>query len=443
MRVSLGRRARAVLLVTALTAAAGLAAELPAAAHPAAAHAAGGLPAGAQRSGAQPDAGGFDPAAAGLQHACAWPPPAGQASCMLMFATKDRSPTPRLGPAAVPAATAGTYDPFDLQDAYGLGAAAANGGVGQTVAIVDAYDDPNAESDLEVYRDTFALPSCTTANGCFKKVNQKGEQSNYPAPNGGWASEISLDLDMVSAICPNCHILLVEASTPSTKNLTTAVNTAVRLGARYVSNSYGDPEAKSDLSYLSAYSHLGVAITVSAGDGGYQVDFPASAPDVTAVGGTSLEPASNSRGWAEIVWGGTGSGCSKYEAKPSWQRDQCPNRMVGDVAAVADPVTGVTIYDTYDVTAAGLLQPGWQDNIGGTSVASPIIAAVYALAGPPDLNSYPSSYPYANPGDLNDIVAGTNYQAGSCTPAYYCNGEPGYDGPTGFGTPEGTGAFAP
>src|SRR5512133_880695 len=216
------------------------------------------------------------------------------------------------------------YAPADLQNAYAL--ASATGGSGQTIAIVDAFDDPNAESDLGVYRAQFGLPPCTTANGCFRKVDQNGGTS-YPRPDRGWALEISLDVQMASAVCPNCRILLVEAASNSFANLATAVDTAYRLGASVISNSYGGSEFSGETSYESHFNHPGVPITVSSGDGGYGVEYPAASQFVTAVGGTTLSRASNARGWTETTWSGAGSGCSAYIAKPSWQRDPgCSNR---------------------------------------------------------------------------------------------------------------------
>ncbi|MBO0847785.1 MAG: putative Ig domain-containing protein, partial [Nocardioides sp.] len=314
-----------------------------------------------------------------------------------------------------------------LKNAYAL----PSGGSGQTVAIVDAYDDPNAESDLATYRSQYGLPSCTTANGCFKKVNETGG-SSLPSADSGWAEEISLDLDMVSAVCPSCHILLVEATQPSMSDLGTAVNTAVNLGAKFVSNSYGGSESSSDPSYDSSYfNHPGVAITVSSGDSGYGVEYPAASQYVTAVGGTTLNTASNARGWSETAWSGAGSGCSSYDAKPSWQKDTgCSKRTVADVSAVADPNTGLAVYDSYGVG-------GWLV-VGGTSASSPIIASVYALAGSPASGTYPASYPYSHTSALNDVTSGSN---GSCTTSYLCNAATGYDGPTGLGTPNGATAF--
>lgn len=325
------------------------------------------------------------------------------------------------------------YHPGDLQSAYNLTTASATAGAGQTVAIVDAYNDPNAEADLGAYRSQFGLPACTTANGCFKKVNQSGG-TRYPTNNASWSQEISLDLDMVSAICPNCHILLVEASTASLANLGTSVNTAARLGARAISNSYGGGEYSGEVSTSATYyNHPGIAITASAGDSGYGPQFPAASQYVTAVGGTSLTRASNTRGWSETAWSGTGSGCSAYIPKPSWQTDKtCSKRTIGDVSADADPNTGVSVYDSYAFQG----MKGWLV-FGGTSVASPIIASVYALAGN-ESSITAGSYPYSHTGNLNDVTSGSN---GSCGGTYLCTAGPGYDGPTGVGTPNGTGGF--
>jgi hypothetical protein len=340
-----------------------------------------------------------------------------------------------------PDATVSGYGPSQLQSAYALSSAAASNGSGQTVAIVDAYDDPNAASDLSTYRTQFGLPACTTANGCFTKVNQNGSTTSLPpaAPaSDDWTGEESLDFDMVSAICPNCHILLVEATSPTDANLGTAVNTAVSMGAKYVSNSYGGSEDSSQVTEdTQYYNHPGVAVTASSGDEAYGAEYPAASQYVTAVGGTSLSTASNSRGWTESVWKtssteGTGSGCSAYDAKPSWQKDTgCSKRTIADVSAVADPATGVAVYDSYNG------EGGW-NVYGGTSASSPIIASVYALAGTPAAGTTPASYPYAHTANLNDVTSGNN---GSCSPSYLCTAGAGYDGPTGLGTPNGTAAF--
>ncbi|MFB7667688.1 putative Ig domain-containing protein [Kitasatospora sp. NPDC056138] len=360
---------------------------------------------------------------------CAAPSHPGEMACLALART-DVAPKPSLAPNATPSG----LGPSDLTSAYKLPSSA---GSGATVAIIDAQDDPNAESDLATYRSQYGLPACTTANGCFKKVDQRGGTS-YPTADSGWAGEISLDVDMVSAVCPNCHILLVEADTADMNNLGAAVNEAVALGAKYVSNSYGGSEDSTDPSSDSSYfNHPGVAITVSSGDSGYGVEYPAASQYVTSVGGTSLSRASNARGWSESVWGtssggdGAGSGCSSYDSKPSWQSDSgCAKRTVADVSAVADPATGLAVYQTYGGS-------GWAV-YGGTSASSPIIASVYALAGTPAAGTYPASYPYAHASSLNDVTSGAN---GSCSPAYLCQAGTGYDGPTGLGTPNGTAAF--
>jgi subtilase family serine protease len=376
---------------------------------------------------------------------CATPKKTGELACDSLRVTggltafqKHEAAARGITPKAADATTPSGYGPSDLQSAYGLTTAAASKGSGETIAIVDAYDDPNAEADLAKYRSHYGLPSCTTAGGCFKKVSQTGSTTALPTANSGWAEEISLDLDMASAVCPQCHILLVEAKSATMANLGTAVNEAVSLGAKFVSNSYGGSESSADTSYDSSYfNHPGVAITVSAGDSGYGAEYPAASKYVTSVGGTALTTSSTSRGWTETVWNtsateGTGSGCSSYDAKPSWQTDTgCTKRMIADVSAVADPATGVSVYDSYGVTA------GWY-TFGGTSASAPIIAAVYALAGTSSSGSYPAAFPYANTSALNDVTSGSN---GICTTSYFCTARTGYDGPTGLGTPQGVGAF--
>jgi hypothetical protein len=370
-----------------------------------------------------------------FKRACPVAKKAGRMACMaLINAAAKQHAQNAFGPNAAPVGDG--YGPSNLQSAYDLPSSTA--GSGQTVAVVDAYDDPNAASDLATYRSDWGLPACGA--GCFSKVNQNGATSPLPTAAGstGWDVEESLDIDMVSAICPLCHIILVEASAPSTADLGTSVNSAVSLGADYVSNSYGGSESSSDPTYdTDYYKHPGVAVTASAGDSGYGVEYPAASQYVTAVGGTSLTTASNSRGWTETVWGsssggeGTGSGCSADDAKPTWQKDTgCTRRTNNDVSAVADPNTGVAVYDTYS-------EGGWLE-VGGTSASSPIIASTFALAGTPAAGTYPSSYPYSHTANLFDVTSGAN---GTCSPAYLCTGEVGYDGPTGLGTPDGVTAF--
>jgi hypothetical protein len=328
------------------------------------------------------------------------------------------------------------YGPSDLQAAYKL----PSSGAGQRVYIVDAYDDPTAEQDLAVYRGQFGLPACTTANGCFQKLNQDGLPSPLPAPSRSWSGEISLDLDMVSASCPKCSITLVEANS-ATDDLLEAVRTTNRLGAKFVSLSWGGPEA-SNLAQLDAeyFNPHGVVYAASTGDYDYDagVSYPASSAATTAIGGTSLTRDDSARGWAETVWNnepghGTGSGCSGFLPKPAWQSvipsAVCPKRAIADISAVADPATGVAVYQTTGGTGWGVY--------GGTSAAAPIIASIYALAGDPAPASRPGSYPYTSSA-LNDVVQGNN---GECTPAPLCTAQAGWDGPTGLGTPIGTRAL--
>jgi len=324
----------------------------------------------------------------------------------------------------------GGYHPSDLIAAYGL--PGGNAGKHQTIAVVDAFDDPTAEADLAVYRSTFGLPPCTTANGCFRKLNQWGHPTNLPPvdPFGRWEPEESLDVDMASAICPNCRILLVEAKGPSFPDLSIAVNSAAKK-ADIISNSYGG-NIKNGMQYNDRYNHPGHIIVASSGDDGFNVHFPAGSQYVVAVGGTRLTHSNNSRGWQETVWSGASSGCPKIVPKPAWQSDPlCATRTIADVSADADPSTGVAIYDTYGGFG------GWAV-IGGTSVASPIIAGVYALAGNAATLNYASSLYSAPAGSLWDVVGGSN---GQCGGTYLCTGVTGYDGPSGNGTPNGVGAF--
>ena len=317
------------------------------------------------------------------------------------------------------------YGPADLRGAYKV---TGSGSSGYTIAIVDAYGYARAEQDLATYRAQYGLPACSTANGCFKKVNQSGVQGNYPREDTGWAQEQALDLDMASAMCPNCKILLVQSKDSYLNNLAAGVNTAYKLGAKAISNSYGGTEGGTT-SFESAYNHPGIAITVSSGDYGYGVQFPASSPHVTAVGGTSLTRASNTRGWTETAWNGAGSGCSSVYAKPTWQHDGlCARRTVADVSAVANPSTGVAVYGP-----TGRLSSGWMI-FGGTSVAAPLIAGIYGVNGVADSNN---NALYSS-GSHFDVTSGSN---GSCGGTYLCTGALGYDGPTGLGTPNGVSAY--
>jgi len=308
-------------------------------------------------------------------------------------------------------------------------------GAGQTIAIVDAFDDPTAESDLATYRRTNGLAPCTTSNGCFRKLNESGAAGPYPSADPGWGIEISLDLDMVSAACPRCHIVLVEANSENYDDLEQAEQAAVAMGATEISNSWGGQEPTLD---SPAFDHPGIVITASSGDDGYRnwiaepefVNYPAASPNVVAVGGTRLLLNPDNTWLGEEVWndgaeveavreeagdGAGGSGCSERFNAPAWQRN-LPNwaavgcderRAVADVSADADPFTGVAVYDSTESEGTS----GW-NMIGGTSVASPIIAAVFALAGGAHGVAYPARTLYENaaktPASLHDVLSGSN-----------------------------------
>ena len=351
----------------------------------------------------------------GAAEVCARPQP-GFASCHSLIRLDQVGPD------------SGAYGPADLISAYKLPPAPPST---QTVAVVDAFDDPNAEADLGVYRSHFGLSACTTSNGCFSKVNEAGNKSPLPRGDVGWAVEMSLDVDMVSAICPACHILLVEGNSNSFSDLATSVDTAAALGANAISNSYGGGES-GGFGENSHYKHPGHMITASSGDNGYGggPQFPADSDWVTAVGGTSLMHGMNARGWTETAWSGAGSGCSTISPKPAWQHDPlCTMRTISDVSADAAPFPGVVVYDSYG-------EPGFI-SVGGTSASSPMIASVYALKGNAGALNF-GSRSYSHLRALYDITMGAN---GSCGGTYLCTAVPGYDGPTGNGTPKGVNAF--
>jgi N-acetylneuraminic acid mutarotase len=326
---------------------------------------------------------------------------------------------------------AGALGPADIRSAYRL----PDGGEGQTVAIVGAFGYDAAEADLAVFRAHYGLPPCTTANGCFRKVDQSGG-TNYPLEEPGWSIEAALDLDAVSAACPKCRILLVQADNNAMGNLGRAVDTAARLGAVAISNSYGVPgEAHYQHLYHAHYDHPGIAITVASGDIGNLQSFPATHPDVTAVGGTLLTRDSSPRGWSETAWEHAGSGCSSYEARPDYQAGidtRCGDkRATADVSATAAPESGLAVYNT-------LGQDGWAQ-WGGTSLAAPLLAGMYALAGDPLPGTYPVTYPYRKDraAGLTDVTTGVNGYCGNLL----CAAGAGWDGPTGLGTPAGVSAL--
>ncbi|MDB5069901.1 MAG: protease-like protein [Candidatus Eremiobacteraeota bacterium] len=314
----------------------------------------------------------------------------------------------------------------DLRSAYGLPAVSGGTPNGPVIAIVDAFENKNAESDLGVYRAQFGLPACTTKNGCFKKVMMEGSKSDSGGDDkndGGvslttWSDEIALDLAMASAACPNCRLLLVEAGGQDLDSLADAVNTAASYHPASISNSWGvsegggnapniDPDAQ------AAFNHPGIAITASAGDYG-QVQFPASSPYVTAVGGTTLtRDATTARGWSETAWVQSGFGCSIMFPVPAWQTSSActTGRSVADVSMIADYNPGVAVYSK--------AEGGWVV-LGGTSVGAPFVAGLYAAANDYGAATVGAPKLYANSAALNAVT-----------------------GPAGasFGSPNGLGAF--
>ena len=354
--------------------------------------------------------------------ACTSTPAAGHATCFAKGLVNKKGYIPQ---ASAPLSTA--LSPAQLRAAYNLNGAS---GAGRTVAIVDAFGYPNLERDLTIYRNYYGMPACTTANGCLRILDQNGGTS-LPRTDLGWSQEQALDVDSVSAACPDCKIVLVQAKTASFVNLGTAVNTAARQsGVVAISNSYGGGDLP-DSTYGSYYNHPGIALTASTGDNGYQgASFPASSAYVTGVGGTTLKMSGTTR-VSETAWSGAGSGCSAYNAAvaPSSFNTGCGKRAISDVSAAADPNTGGL--STYSPTSNK--SSSWSQ-WGGTSESSPIIAAVYALAG----GGYSNATPYQHPASLFDISTGSN---GSCPTTQWCQARAGWDGPTGLGTPNGTGAF--
>jgi hypothetical protein len=431
----------------------------------------------------------------------------------------------------LPTAAEGCFGlrPEDLHSAYQLPTNAP----AQTIALVDAFNDPNAERDLEAYDREFSLPECTTADGCFKQVNQNGESGSLPFPKSeaeleafakgsgtqrkqareaeGWSVEISLDIETARATCQNCDITLAEASSSAYESLQTAEESAVRLHADEVSNSWGGPECEEGVGCLedgSAFNHPGVVITASAGDDGYlnwleapqipYANYPASSPHVVAVGGTRLRLGENGEWAGESVWndggenkgardghGAGGGGCSIQFAAPPWQRSVSDwssvgcseKRAVADVSADADPYTGLAVYDTSRECEEEVEEEDAEGNIvnatvhwctiGGTSLASPLIASVFALAGGAHGVEYPAETLYQNaagsPSSLHDVTEGSNGRCStpfdgstaspsctqaeeaqtSCSSKLICLAGSGYDGPTGVGTPDGIAGFQP
>ena len=336
-------------------------------------------------------------------HACAMVPQ-GYARCLALVSTINVNADPTGGNPP--------YGPSNLHSAYNLPTTAPGT---PTVAVVDAYSNPNLASDLATYRSMFGLPACTQNSGCLTIVNETGG-SKLPPGNQGWGLEESLDVDMVSAICQNCHILVVDATTNGNSDLGTAVNEAVKLGAVAVSNSYGESEFSSENTPCSSYyTHNNVAVTASTGDSGPGVSYPAICKTVIGVGGTTL----NSNG-TETAWSGAGGGCSSFVTKPKYQNasvTKCSKHAVADVSADADPNTGVYVYDTYGY--------GGGVQVGGTSVSSPIIASVFALAGNVSSSKHADKLIWAS------YKNGCLFKVGSSQYAFQ----------TGLGSPDGTSCF--
>lgn len=293
--------------------------------------------------------------------------------------------------------------PATIQAAYGF-STSPTAGAGQTIAIVDAYDDPNAEADLGVFSAQYSLPACTTTNGCFKKVNQTGG-TKYPRTDAGWALEISLDVQWAHAIAPGAKILLVEGSSSSFTNLLTAEDYA-KTHANYVSNSWGAAEFSGESAYDSHFVQSGVSFFVSSGDNGTPAEYPSSSPNVISVGGTTLHFTSGVFS-SETGWSGSGGGCSLYENATTAQQNfatypqvNCAGkRGTPDVSLDADPASGVSVYDS--VLYQG--QSGWWA-VGGTSASSPMWAARSADAG----SIVNAPYVYGSNVAFRDITSGNN-----------------------------------
>ncbi|GAA2268697.1 peptidase S8 [Kitasatospora cystarginea] len=349
------------------------------------------------------------------ERVCSQPADPLQAACGAMIRT-DVKPLTSLRPGATPAG----LSPLDISRAYNL---SGRHGDGRTVAITVAFHHPNLESDLAVYRRQFHLPPCTTASGCLRVINQRGGTTLPAAVAPSWSLEEALDVDAVSAACPDCRILVVETDDNYLSNLLAGVDQAVAQGAKFVSNSWLLREVPFETAFDFHFSrNPGVVFAFASGDAGGVPVYPSSSPYVTSVGGTSLLPAHNQRGFVESAWRGTGCGCSAFEPKPAFQHDSiCPNsRTTADASAVADPATGLAVYTTTPAL-------GWAV-VGGTSLSTPLMAGMYALAGKPAPGTFPNTYPYAHPQDFHDITTG---MAGAFSAV------PGYDAPTGIGTPDG------
>src|SRR5271170_149985 len=331
------------------------------------------------------------------------------------------------------------FTPSQIRHAYGFDLVT-NQGAGQTIALVDAYDDANAANDLSVFSKQFNLPACTTSNGCFRQLYSSGRK---PQANANWAVEIALDVEWAHAIAPQAKILLVEAPSNNLSDLLSAVDFAVRNGASVVSMSWTSSEVSSERNLDNHFVATGVTFLAASGDSGAGVNYPAASPDVIAVGGTSLVLDRSGNYSSETAWSGSGGGLSKYEYEPISQaqfpiaNDIHGTRGVPDVSYNANPGTGYAIYDSIGVSGYS----GWFQ-VGGTSAASPQWAALVAIA-----NSQRAAARKANLSATGTSVyavgkasLGTNFHAvttgtnGSC--GTLCDALAGYDYVTGLGTPQ-------
>ncbi len=370
------------------------------------------------------------------------------AHCLAKITTLDDGTTPFVGSTPSPS----SLGPVQLHTAYQLpcqpgvivssNCATPSQFGPQTIAIVDAYNYTTVENDLHVYDSLFGIPECTKSNGCLTTVNQNGGSVLPAFQDSGWALETSLDVEVAHAVCQTCKILLVETNSNSLLDLGTGVNTAANMGANAISNSYGGGEFSGEKNYDTFYNHPGVAVTASSGDNGYGVEYPAASQYVVGVGGTTLQLFTDNSYASESVWSGSGSGCSLFENANSWQVNLSNwnstgcfgKRGVADVSADADPSTGVAVYDSTPYSG----QIGWWQ-VGGTSLASPIIAGTYVLGGGVLPNTLASSLVYANntPFNFHDIISGSNGFCGTSM----CQAGIGYDGPSGVGSPNGISGF--
>jgi MYXO-CTERM domain-containing protein len=336
------------------------------------------------------------------------------------------TPTGEIQAEAAPLAAPPGLGPAQIQSAYQIDPTKARPA---TVAIVDAFGYADLESDLATYRAQFGLPPCTRANGCLTILNQNGQTAPLPPespPDNDWSEETALDVDAISAACPTCKIIVVQADDPS-MNMYTAQDAAAAARPTVISDSWGTPTpVGADPSPLEPFfDHPGIAQFVSSGDSGYDEGgqgptYPSTSAHTISVGGTKLVQAGNARGWSETAWTRGGSSCAYTIARPAYQTaSPCTFRAASDIAAIGDPATGLAVYNT----RAG----GWVV-VGGTSAASPLVAALFASIGRGDITVAELAQKTSA---LFDVTSGSNGPCGNIL----CNATTGWDGPTGFGTP--------